>query len=77
MREININELELYFESFGYPSEDLEVISGVYVLCENAEYFVSQTLVCLRSHPGNQRYRSHYDMLVKYYELARALNNKL
>ena len=37
---------------------------------QDAELFVSSTIQSLRKHPGNQNYRSYYDMLVKYYKLC-------
>lgn len=65
---MNINDIEIYFETFGVSNEDIEVIPGVYVLCENAEHFVISTIQCLRSHPGNKNYISYWEMLLKYYE---------
>ena len=71
MREINVNELELYFETFGTSSSDLEIMQGVYILTEDSEKFVISIIYTLRNHRGNQSYRTYYDMLVKYYELCK------
>lgn len=73
MAEININELELYFETFGVSDEDLEIMKGVYILSADANHFVTSTIQALRMHPGNQNYRNYYDNLVKYYELTKKM----
>lgn len=71
---MQIDEIEMYFETFGFPNEDIEILPGHYVLCENAELFVNKNIACLRSHPGNKRYMSYFDHLNKYYEICRTLN---
>lgn len=68
-----IDEIELYFETFGYPDEDIEILPGHFVLCENAEHFVNSNLLCLRSHPGNKRYMPYFDHLNRYYQKAKEL----
>jgi len=68
---MNINELELYFETFGYGDEDIEIMPGVYVLCIHAEKFVTNVIATLRKHPGNQNYRPYYDLLLNYYKIIK------
>ena len=71
---MNINDIELYFETFDYANEDIEIMPGVYVLCESAEKFVTNTLQCLKSHPGNKNYMPYWEMLLKYYTECRKLS---
>ena len=70
-----ISDIELYFETFGTPSEDIEIIPGVYVLCEDAEFFISQTLNCLKAHPLNNAYKPYYLHLLNYFKAAKKIND--
>jgi len=73
-KEININELELYFEAFGTANEDIEIMPGVYVLAIYGEKFTTSTIATLRANKGNQNYRCYYEMLVLYYKKCYELN---
>jgi len=64
---MNIDIIELYFQTFGYANEDIETLPGHFILVENSEYFVTSSLKCLRAHSGNKRFMPYYDELVLYY----------
>jgi hypothetical protein len=70
---MTVDELELYFETFGYPNEDIEILPGQYVLCANAKFFVESTILTLRTHSGNKRYKPYYDRLVLYYKKCKLI----
>jgi len=68
---MQIDEIEMYFETFGYPDEDVEIFQGHYILCESAELFVTNTLRCLKSHKGNKRFMPYFMHLLKYYNICK------
>jgi hypothetical protein len=72
-----IDEIEMYFDVFGYPNEDIEILPGQFVLVENAEYFVQSSLLTLRTHPGNKRYMPYFERLNIYYKLANLIKKEL
>ena len=75
-KRLNIDEIEMYFETFGYPNEDIEIMQGMYVLCHNAEFFVTNILRLLREHPGDKKYMADYLRLEKYYKIVIVNKNK-
>ena len=68
---MTIDEIELYFQIFGYPEIDIEIRPGVTIRKEDAEIFVTNTLLTLRAHSGNKRFMPYYDALIKYYHIIR------
>ncbi|GAG28529.1 unnamed protein product [marine sediment metagenome] len=68
---MHIDELEIYFQTFGYVDYDIEIQPGVTVPANCAEKFVNNTILSLRSHPGNQRFKPYYMQLLKYYQIVK------
>lgn len=73
----NIDTVELYFETFGFSDEDIEVNPGVYVLSINSEKFVTKTIQCLRFHSGNNNFRPYWDLLLLYYNKVKYIERSL
>lgn len=68
---MQIDEIEMYFETFGYPNEDVEIFQGRYVLCESAELFVTSNIICLKSHTGNKTFMPYFLDLLQYYNICK------
>ena len=70
---INIDAIQKYFESNKYPNQDIELRPGMYVLCIDAEKFVSSMIKILKAHPMNDGYMAYYEHLLNYYNKAKNL----
>ena len=69
----NINEIEIYFQTYGVLDEDIEIRHGMFVLCQDADFFVESSIECLTNHPGSKRHRPYYFHLLNYYNEVRRI----
>lgn len=71
---LTIDEIERHFQTFGHPSEPIEIRPGMTVI--NGEKFVNSILTLLQNNPGKTKaYGMYYDNLLKYYQIIK-WNNK-
>ena len=68
---MTLNEIELYFETFGHPENDTELMPGVTIKAGDGEKFVTDTIITLRAHSGDKNYMPYYNMLLKYFNKVR------
>jgi ferritin len=68
---MTLDEIELYFETFDYPDKDIEILTGMIIKADDAEQYVTSTILTLRAHTGNKNYMPYWELLLKYYQKAR------
>lgn len=59
-------KLENYFKQNGYLGKGIQIRRGMFVPCVEVEFFVTQTINCLKAHKGNSLYMPYYNHLLAY-----------
>lgn len=74
MENLHIDIIEEYFKANGFPSDILSPYEGWSIIAP--EKFISGNLAVLRTHSGSIQHKTYYDMLLRYYYLAKEINDK-